>query len=80
MASNTDGNNHFAQANTAPGLQGFPQFHPGYGAAMFNPLGQWPTYGLPYLPQYQMPPMPNMSGLAPGFFTPPTFPHVPPQP
>ena len=79
MASNTDGNSQSTQANMDPGLQGVPQFQPGYGANMFNPLGQWPSYGLPFLPQYQMPPMPNLSGLAPGFFTPPTVPHVPAQ-
>ena len=80
MASNTAGNDHYTQADAAPGLQGVPQSLPGYNPAMFNPLGQWPSYGPPYMPQYQMPPMPNLPGLAPGFFTPPIVPHVPSHP
>ena len=79
MASNTDGNDQFHQANAAPGLQGYPQYHPGYGAAMMNPFGQWPAYSYPFMPQYHMPPMPNIPGMAPGFFTPPTVPHMFPE-
>ena len=74
MASNLPQGGHSAQPNAAPGIQGASQPIPGYNAAMFNLMNQWLSYGLQAMTQSQVPTMP---GLAPGFFTPPSIPHVP---
>ena len=78
MASNGNEDPNFHQGNAAAGFHGYPQYYPGYGAAYMNQFSQWPGYGYPYPPQYHMPPMPHLQGMAPGFYTPPPGPHTPP--